>query len=161
MGNCFEVCRRCFAEEEEEDKTLLQSRYGAVEKTAGRVEVVPQDVLGGPTGWKGYHGEISHEEAEKRLKTELGASNGVFLVYDDPLHQGHYLLAVYYNGSIHRVRILRRQDGKYVLSEDVPGARAHRSVHGLIKHHRRPFGKAINLEGGGNVVLEGYVYIPS
>lgn len=150
MGNCFSECRRCFLEEEEERETL---------KSYGTVTLVPQDISGAPTGWKGYHGEISNEEAESRLK--IGASNGIFLVYDDPVHQGQYLLAVYYNRSVHRIRIIRRSDGKYVLGEDVPGARAHRSVHGLIKHHRRPFGKAINLEGGGHVVLEGYVYLPS
>lgn len=150
MGNCFSECRRCFFEEEEERETL---------KSYGTVTLVPQDISGAPTGWKGYHGEISNEEAESRLK--IGASNGIFLVYDDPVHQGQYLLAVYYNRSVHRIRIIRRSDGKYVLGEDVPGARAHRSVHGLIKHHRRPFGKPINLEGGGHVVLEGYVYLPS
>ena len=160
MGNCLKSCGICLVDEGNrliEEGDALETQYGAMKDAAERVDHVPQDVSGAPTGWKGYHGAISNEQAENRLRIK-GASNGMFLVYDDPLHQGQYLLAVYYHGEVHRVRILRRSDGKYVLGQDVPGARAHDSVHKLIKHHRRPFGKAINLEGGGRVTLEGYVY---
>ena len=153
-----------------DDKPQYQ-RYRPKTKYVKHVDYVPQDVSGAPTGWKGYHGAISNEQAENRLKIK-GATNGMFLVYDEPpdeklkgnrrhraMNQGQYLLAVYYNGEVHRIRILRCSDGKYVLGQDVPGVRAHDSVHKLIKHHRRPFGKAINLEGGGHVTLEGYVYV--
>ena len=166
MGNC------CLLPREDHLSVDVKHRYRRYDNPKhATVDDVPQDVSGAPTGWKGYHGAISNEQAENRLRIK-GASNGMFLVYDEPpdvkasrrhrsraMHQGQYLLAVYYNRKVHRIRILRRSDGKYVLGQDVPGARAHDSVHKLIKHHQRPCGKAINLEGGGHVTLEGYVYL--
>ena len=165
MGNC------CLLPREDQLSVDVKHRYQRYDSPKhATVDHVPQDVSGAPTGWKGYHGAISNEQAENRLRIK-GANNGMFLVYDDPLdvkgrrhrvrsmHQGQYILAVYYDRKVHRIRILRRSDGKYVLGQDVPGARAHDSVHRLIKHHQRPCGKSINLEGGGHVTLEGYVYL--
>ena len=131
MGNCMKLCGTCLVDKGNrliEAGDALEIQYGATKDAAERVDHVPQDVSGAPTGWKGYHGAISNEQAENRLRIK-GANKGMFLVYDDPLHQGQYLLAVYYRGEVHRVRILRRSDGKYVLGQDVPGARAHDSIH--------------------------------
>ena len=104
--------------------------------------------------WKGYHGNISTKQAKDLLKAE---NNGMFLVYDaGPDEEGQFLLAVHYRGEVHRVPIHRNTtDRKYMLGHETRG---YHSVHTLIKRHRRPFGWAVHLQGGGRVTLIGYVY---
>ena len=104
--------------------------------------------------WRGYHGNISDREARRRLINE---TNGIFLVYDNPNVRGQLLLAVYYEGRVHRVPIRRRPDLKYVLGEE---GRAYRSVHRLIKRHRRPFGWYVNVRDGRHFQLNGHVLRP-
>lgn len=121
-----------------------------------------QSLPGAPNDQRWYHGRITDDEADRRLRcVSCKGRNGEYLVYDNPWpsREGEYALLVYKDGELHKWRITRRADDKYVLGEDKPGARAHISVKKLIEYHRGLTGKAIPLEQGGQVTLSGYAYV--
>ena len=104
-----------------------------------------------------YHpGEISDEEAKRRLRSGAKGNDGAYLVYDNPQATGggQYLLLVYYRGNIYRWKIQRiASEGKYILGEDGPGVARYKSVKKLITSHRGVTGRPIRLQGGGVVTL--------
>lgn len=122
-----------------------------------------QDIEGAPTDKSWYHGNITNDEADYRLKAGARGHNGSYLVYDNPLRKGEYILIVHYQHKNHRYKISRRKrDGQYILGQDGPGVVGHDSVRDLIHHHRGVTGKPIKLEGGGVMTLsKEYVYVAS
>ena len=119
-----------------------------------------QEVEGAPIGKKWYHGGISDEEAEYRLKS-VAEGNGDYLVYDGG-RRGEYVLLVYYEGRCHRWKISRRRhDGRYIVGRDGPGVESYESVRVLVKHHRGLINsKPLKLEHGGSVKLANYAFVP-
>ena len=120
-----------------------------------------QNVEGAPvdkSSW--YHGKITNDEADYRIRVGARGNNGSYLVYDNPYKRGEYILIVYYQRKNHRWKISRRKnDGKYILGEDGPGVIGHDSVRDLVHHHRGVTGKPIKFEGGGVITLsKEYVY---
>ena len=164
LWNC---CCYCCDEEDPEYLPLLRSQEDfrrsdkshSIKSSRGyeRVEEFP----GAPTEKKWYHGGISHREAEYRLRSSSpSVEDGTYLVYDNPMKRGEYVLLVYNKGSFYKWKIIRRpSDGQYVLGEDGPGVKTYESVRELIKHHRGVTGKHIKLEHGGTVRLRDYVYV--
>ena len=119
-----------------------------------------EEVEGAPIGKKWYHGGISDEEAEYRLKS-VARGNGDYLVYDSGRRRGEYILLVYYDGKCHRWKITRRRDGRYVVGGDGPGVESYESVRQLVKHHRGLINsKPLKLEHGGTIKLADYAYVP-
>ena len=112
-------------------------------------------------GW--YHGVLDHLTAENRIRmVEPPPVNGTYLVYDDGTHTGLYSIVIYIDGSVLRLHITRRRDGKYVLGRDCPGAIPHDSVARLIRYHRGCTGERIELESGGFIKLSrSYVFDPN
>ena len=118
-----------------------------------------QEVEGAPIGKKWYHGGISDDEAEFRLKS-VAETNGDYLVYDSS-RRGEYILLVFYDRRCLRWRISRRRDGRYIVGRDVPGVESYESVRMLIKHHRGLMNsKPLKLEHGGTVKLANYAFVP-
>ena len=114
---------------------------------------------GAPVDKKWYHHGISHEEAKRGLRsTSTSSENGVYLVYDNPKSRGNYILLAIYNGNYMRWDINRKRNGTYILGRDGPGVKSHRSVRELIKYHRGTFGKPIQMQQGGTLKLNNYVY---
>ena len=145
----------CFSGQEEE----IESRPFLDSSSPQAFENV-EDIPSAPTDKKWYHGGITDSQANFRLRSVAGEGrNGTYLVYDNPSRRGEYVLLVYKNGELHRWRIIRRKDNKYVLGEDTPDARAHDTVRKLIKYHRGINGKPILLEHGGRVTLGDYAYV--
>ena len=109
---------------------------------------------------KWYHGRISDEEADFRLKVGADGHDGSYLVYDNPRKRGEYVLLVVHEGRLFRWKISKRKtDGKYILGVDGPGVIGHHTVKDLIHHHRGIRGKPIKLEDGGVLTLsKEYVY---
>lgn len=145
------LCSYCFGDdtEREERGSLLQSRR-SFESVA--------EVEGAPVEKKWYHGGISDDEAEYRLKS-AAQGNGDYLVYDG--NRGEYVLLVFYEGRLHRWQIRRRRDGRYIVGTDGPGVESYESVRQLIKHHRGIMNsKPLKLERGGTVKLANYAYVP-
>jgi hypothetical protein len=118
-----------------------------------------QEVEGAPIGKKWYHGGISDDEAEFRLKS-VAENNGDYLVYDSS-RRGEYILLVFYDRKCLRWKISRRRDGRYIVGRDVPGVESYESVRMLIKHHRGLINsKPLKLEHGGTVKLANYAFVP-
>lgn len=118
-----------------------------------------QEVEGAPIGKKWYHGGISDDEAEYRLKS-VAEGNGDYLVYDSS-RRGEYILLVYYERKCLRWKISRRRDGRYIIGRDGPGVQSYESVRMLIKHHRGLVNsKPLKLEHGGTVKLANYAFVP-
>ena len=113
-----------------------------------------------------YHGNISHEEAESRLRRGCGGKDGTYLVYDSPSsREGSYMyvLLVYYQGEIKRLEIKREKrkidEGEkfvYVLERSKT---THKDVRSLIKYHRGVTGKPIELSDGKKIVLSEHVFL--
>ena len=144
----------CFQGEadEETERLLDDSNSRSFERV--------QDIPGAPTEKKWYHGGITDAEANYRVRSVAAkGGNGTYIVYDNPSRKGEYVLLVYKDGELHRWRIIKRKDNKYVLGEDKPGVRAHDTVRKLIKYHRGINGKPIMLEHGGRVTLGDYAYV--
>ena len=118
-----------------------------------------QDVQGAPTGVSWYHGQISHREAVRRMKSvKPSPVEGTCLVYDSPDTRGEYVLLFCHRNKLYRCSIVRRfNDGKYVLGEDRPTSRAFASVEKLIHYYRNSQGKTFQVESGGRVKLGNYV----
>ena len=118
-----------------------------------------EDVHGAPTDKKWYHGAITNDEAETRLK--IAQNDGSYIVYDNPRKKGQYILFVYYKRNLHRWKIsIRRSDNKYILGNDGVGVTGYDTVRELIKDHRGIRGKPIKLERGGVLTLSKYyVYV--
>ena len=112
-----------------------------------------------------YHGNISDDEAESRLRRGCGGKDGTYLVYDSPSsHKGSYKLPVYYQGEIIKELEINRvkHEGEkfvYVLGEGGPGAIVHSSVKELVKYHRGLTAEAIQLKDGRKVKLTEHVYL--
>ena len=117
-----------------------------------------------------YHGNISDEEAESRLRRGCGGKDGTFLVYDNPSgREGSYKLPVYYQGQedfikeleINRMKHITDEGEKfgYVLGEGGTGAIVHSSVKELVKYHRGLTGVSIQLKDGRKVKLTEHVYL--
>ena len=149
-------CRSCFQTAVEETRPLLDDPFPR------RFENV-QDIEGAPVDRSWYHGKITNDEADYRIKAGARGHNGSYLVYDNPRKRGEYILIVYYKRKNHRWEISRRKsDGKYILGRDGPGVIGHDSVRDLIHNHRGLTGKPIKLEGGGVMTLsKEYVYVAS
>ena len=122
-----------------------------------RYEDIEVDTEGAPTGKRWYHGRITDEAADARLRaaTADGSdSDGTYLVYDNPRREGGFILLVYHRGELHRWRITRRRsDNMYILGRDWPDVKGFKTVDKLIHHHRGVTGVPINLERGGLVTL--------
>ncbi len=114
-----------------------------------------KDVKGEPTDKKWYHGQISNQEADNRLRSAAGGTNGSYLVYDNPIVRGQYVLLVYHKGDLLRwmIRTTRPDHGMYILGNDGPGVVRYRTIRELIKAHRGITGKQIKIEGGGALTL--------
>ena len=117
---------------------------------------------------KWYHGKISHDEAEARLREGAGGNDGSYLVYDNP-NKLEFILLVYYKGNLLRWKIWNRQVNEtgismqddFILGEDGgPGVTGYKTVRELIKAHRGVSGKPIKLENGETVTLsKSYVFV--
>lgn len=109
---------------------------------------------------KWYHGRISDEEADFRLKVGADGHDGSYLVYDNPRKRGDYVLLVVHEQRLFRWKISKRKtDSKYILGMDGSGVIGHDTVKDLIHHHRGVRGKPIKLEDGGVLTLsKEYVY---
>ena len=114
-----------------------------------------------------YHGNISHDEAESRLRRGCGGKGGTYLVYDNPSsRKGSYMykLPAYYQEDIikeleiNRVKLEGEKFG-YVLGEGGPGAIVHSSVKELVKYHRGLTGVPIQLRDGRKFKLTEHVYL--
>ena len=108
-----------------------------------------------PVNKRWYHGNISHDEAESRLRRGCGGKDGTYLVYDSPSsREGSYMyvLLIYYKpeGEIKNLGIKTQ----FVLENNTETP--HKDVRSLIKHHT---GKAVKLQGGGKVTLSEHVYL--
>ena len=90
-----------------------------------------------------YHGNISDDEAESRLRRGCGGKHGTYLVYDSPSSRD--VLLIYYKpeGEIKKLGIKTQ----FVLENNTETP--HKDVRSLIKHHRGVTGKAVKLQGGG------------
>ena len=111
-----------------------------------------------PVNKRWYHGNISHDEAESRLRRGCGGKDGTYLVYDSPSsRKGSYMyvLLIYYKpeGEIKKLGIKTQ----FVLENNTETP--HKDVRSLIKHHRGVTGKAVKLQGGGKVTLSEHVYL--
>ena len=115
-----------------------------------------------------YHGNISDEEAESRLRRGCGGKDGTYLVYDNPSgREGSYMYVLaYYQGDIIKepemeINRLKCEGEKfgYVLGEGGPGAIVHSSVKELVKYHRGLTGVPIQLKDGRKVKLTENVYL--
>ena len=134
----------------EQGYTRLRNVYPCVE---GEVE-------GAPVDKKWYHGNISDQEAERRLRLGAEGNNNSYLVYDNARRPDEYVLIVINQGNFYRWRIMRRQsDSKYILGEDIPGAEGFPTVRELINYHRGITGKPIITDSGLTLTLsKSYVY---
>ena len=115
------------------------------------------EVVGAPTAKEWYHGNITNNEAEERLKF-AAREDGNYLVYDfynqaGPVH-GEYKLLVYYDeGKVYRRKISRREDGRFILGEDRTAmVESYASVGKLIKAHRGMTGKPLARLADGRLV---------
>lgn len=156
------ICSCCFEDGEGSgDNGVLKPLLQSVGQSRSFEAV--QEVKGAPIGKKWYHGGISDDEAEFRLKS-VARDNGDYLVYDSNQlvgRRGEYVLLVFFEGKCHRWKISRRRDGMYVLGKDGPGVKSYESVRELIKHHRGLVNsKPLKLEYGGTVKLANYAYVP-
>lgn len=107
-----------------------------------------------PTDKKWYHGEISREEAKRRLRTACDgyrSADGAYLVYDNPIKSNAYILIAMKGGTIYSFDIFQRRDnGQYALDSCVHG---HPTVRLLVKTHRGLTGKPIRTASGTPVLL--------
>ena len=132
------------------------------------VDPEPQ-VIGAPTAKQWYHGKITNDEAEERLK-ESAREDGNYLVYDfyneaGPVH-GEYKLIVYYDkGKVYRRKISRRQeDGRFIFGEDnTRMVESYASVRELIKAHRGIRGKPLTRLDDGRLLklTRAYIILPT
>ena len=157
MGECLSTCFPENDQFENETRGPLLRRRDLLD--FNEYENV-QDVEGAPTDKKWYHGKISNDEADFRLRMGAGGTDGSYLVYDNPRRRGQYILLVYHDRQLLRWKITRRtRDGKYILGEDGPGVVGYSSVRELIKAHRGITGKPIKMQNGGVLTLsKAYVY---
>ena len=132
------------------------------------VDPEPQ-VIGAPTAKQWYHGRITNDEAEERLK-ESAREDGNYLVYDfyneaGPVH-GEYKLIVYYDKrKVYRRKISRRQeDGRFIFGEDnTRMVESYASVRELIKAHRGIRGKPLTRLDDGRLLklTRAYIIMPN
>ena len=120
-----------------------------------------KDIEGEPTGKRWYHGKISNDEADNRIRYGAGGTDGSYIVYDNPYRNGQYILLVYYRGQLLRWKIRRRRsDGMYFLGEEGEGVAKYKTVRELIHAHRGVTGKPIKMGDGGVLRLsKSYVYV--
>ena len=143
-------CNSVRSDDAEETIPISQSR-AYKQQTA-----VAVSVLGEKDKW--YHGNITHQEAETRLRAEANGTNGMYIVYDSPSRSGEYVLLVYNRGEMHRWTISQRQeDGKFIVGDNRAGVRAHETVQELLNYYSGFFGKGLKLQYGGPVKLRGFV----
>lgn len=150
MGSALS-CLTCTDEETGEERPFLERRP--------KFENV-RHVEGAPVDKKWYHGNISNDEAERRLRIGSAGNDDSYLVYDNPRKAGEYILIVIHKSKFYRWRITRRpRDGQYILGDDLPGAEGFGSVRELVKHHRGVTGKPIKTDSGLTLTLsKSYVY---
>ena len=155
MGNCISWMIPSDADEPTENKPLLR---GEVFDRREYQDV--KDIRGEPTDKKWYHGQISNQDADFRLRSGAGENDGSYLVYDNPIVRGQYVLLVYHKGDLLRWKIrTTRPDEMYILGNDGPGVVKYKTIRELIKAHRGITGKPIKIESGGALTLsKSYVY---
>ena len=89
-----------------------------------------------------YHGQISCEEAERRL---CGAPNGHFLVRDSESHPGGYGISLMHQGKVTHFLIQRTMAGAYEIWSRGPG-QPFLEMPQLIEHYRHHYITAKGLE---------------
>ena len=122
-----------------------------------RYENIEVEAEGTPTGKRWYHGRISDELADLRMRSATADgsdSDGTYLVYDNPRREGGFILLVYHREELHRWRISKRKsDDMYIIGRGGTDVKGFKTVRELIHHHRGVTGVPINLEHGGLVTL--------
>ncbi|XP_022100262.1 tyrosine-protein kinase SYK-like [Acanthaster planci] len=88
----------------------------------------PQD----PITVRYYHGRITREEAEARLRCQ-GGVQGDFLLRDSLGKEGHYAISLCFDGNIYHYAIERQHDGGVAIKD---GNRFPGPVE-LVQHHER------------------------
>ena len=117
---------------------------------------ITPEYKGAPTKKQWYHGSITNDEAEYRLRT-TAREDGNYLVYDfyddnGPAY-GNYILLVFCGRKLYPWKISRRQDGKFILGEDnTKMVESYASVRELIKAHRGVTGKPLARLADGRLV---------
>ena len=126
--------------------------------------IIIPEFEGAPTAKQWYHGSITNDEAEDRLKT-TAKEDGNYLVYDfydenGPAY-GNYILLVYCGRKLYPWKISLRQDGRFILGEEdnTKRVKSYASVRKLIKAHRGTNGKPLPRPNDGRLVklTPGYI----
>ena len=79
-----------------------------------------------------YHGRITREEAEARLRT-YGCVQGDYLLRDSLGKEGHYAISLCFDGNIYHYAIERQHDGGVAIKD---GNRFAGPVE-LVRHHEK------------------------
>ena len=104
-------------------------------------------------GKQWYRGDISNDDADRYLdEIDSQGHDGSYIVYDNPVTTGQYILLVYYRSDKLRWKI-QLVKGMYILGEDGSEVNRYKTVKELIKAHRGVLGKPIETEEGGIVTL--------
>ncbi|MGI9283410.1 MAG: SH2 domain-containing protein [Endozoicomonas sp.] len=107
-----------------------------------------------------YHGNISDEEAESRLRRGCGGKDGTYLVYDSPEHEGEYRIFIYNKRDVQKLTITKRFTPKIGDQYNLSGHEQwHETLKELIKYHRGLTGTPLELENGSRVRLSEHVYL--
>ena len=157
MGSCLgSCCDDGVPYHYEESTPFLGYRVSSRFQSVRHVE-------GAPTDKKWYHASITNQEAERRLGIGSRGNDNSYIVYDNPRKAGQYILLVINKEKLYRWKIIKRQsDGKFIIGEDIPGAKGFDSVRELIKAHRGIRGKPIKTDAGMTLTLSRtYVYVDS
>ena len=99
---------------------------GASGGTRKAGDAVPQD----PITVRYYHGRITREEAEARLRS-AGCVQGDYLLRDSLGREGHYAISLCYDNNIYHYAIERQHDGGVAIKD---GNKFIGPVE-LMKHH--------------------------
>ncbi|XP_035827890.1 B-cell linker protein [Aplysia californica] len=103
------------------------------------------------TDYDWYHGDISRDEGQKRLKSH--AKNGGFLVRTSSKSAHPYTLVVYLEKIVYNMIIrCRTNDKKFAIGKEKPDEVAFASLQELIEYHQSHY---VSLVEGGSVRLTG------
>ena len=156
------VMGSCFSDSSDNRETRTGSAAGEKTPLVGDGSSKPASPTQQRISKAWYHGSISKEEAELRLRSVTGGrrSKGTYLVYSDSDYEPGYILLVYKSGRQHRCKIRDIGDSRFVLEVEAEEAamnpRAHSSVNKLISYHSGLFGNTIKLSRTDSVKLRDY-----
>ena len=140
------------AEREREPQSQLSKSNEKCPEVAH--DVVKDNAKNELVGKKWYRGSICNKEADRYLDRVSQGHNGSYIVYDNPLTSGQYILLVYHKSERLRWKIQQSPtDDMYILGDDGPEVNRYKTVKELIKAHRGVMGKPIETEKGGIVTL--------